>query len=487
MNTGKRNLIVVGVCIVVLGGAAAALSLTGGGKGSTASSTASTTAIELVSKKSEDIVSMSIKNKKGSYTLIPVVTASSSVSSIASGSSGAAAATTTTYTVKGLDGVALDTAATSQVVQNGFSLVATKNLGTVENLTEFGLTDPQATVEVSFKDGSTYNYKIGSVCATDSTSYYMCGESSKNVYVVSIDAGILDSVNYFVSKDILAITSSSGENDFTKITLSGKNYPQPVTFEKSAEGTSITTPISAQADLDKLSALQTALATVTANSVTALNPDAAALKKYGLDTPLAVAEFTVNKGSYKITVGAKNGDNYYVMLDKGNVVYQVPSTGLSAWAETNFFALRSKILLLPTITTVKSITVTQGQTPTALTVTRTKDEAKSTEDTPAYTYKVTSAAGKELTFDTNYKNFYSSLIGVEMLEPVDAKPSGSPDYSVEYSYFDKSAKDTIQFYKSGDRRYTAVVNGQVYGAVVSTEVEKVINNLKLLQNGQTVS
>ena len=483
MKTSTKNLIIVAAGIVVLGGLTAVLTLTGKGADS-ASSAASTATIDLVSKKSEDIVSMSVKNKKGSYVLIPVQTPAASAAS--GSSSTASSAGTITYTLKGLEGVPIDSMAAEQVIQNGFSLVATKNLGAMENLEEFGLKDPQATVEVSFKDGSTYNYKIGSVSATDSSSYYMCGENSNNVYVVSVDAGILDNENYFISKDILAITNSSGENDFTKIQLSGKNFPQPITIAKTGTAEKITSPFSAATDTTKLNAVQTALATVTATSVVSVNPDAAALKGYGLDQPAAIAEFTVNKGNYKLLVGAKKDDGYYVMLDKVNAVYLVSASSIGAWVETSAFTLRSKLILLPTISDVKSITVIQGSDSSTLTATRTKDESKSTQDKPVYTYKVAGSNGKELDYDTNYKNFYQSLISLELLETADGKPSGSPVYSVEYQYYDKNNKDTIQFYQSGDRRYTAVVNGQVQGVVTSSDVDSIIANYQKLQNGQAV-
>lgn len=160
-------------------------------------------------------------------------------------------------------------------------------------------------------------------------------ENSNNVYVVSVDAGILDNENYFISKDILAITNSSGENDFTKIQLSGKNFPQPITIAKTGTAEKITSPFSAATDTTKLNAVQTALATVTATSVVSVNPDAAALKGYGLDQPAAIAEFTVNKGNYKLLVGAKKDDGYYVMLDKVNAVYLVSASSIGAWVETS--------------------------------------------------------------------------------------------------------------------------------------------------------
>nr|WP_319489610.1 DUF4340 domain-containing protein [uncultured Caproiciproducens sp.] len=481
MKTSTRNLIVVAGCIVVLGGVAAMLLLTGN-KDEASSSETSAATIELVSKTSQDIVSMSVKNQKGSYTLIPIEKPAASTSSAASGT-----AADITYMVKELGGVPINNAAASQVVQNGFSLVATKNLGMVDNLDEFGLKNPQATVEVAFKDGSNYNYKIGNVSATDSSAYYMCGENSGNVYTVSIDGGILENKNYFVSKDIMAITSSSGENDFTSITLSGTNFPQPVTVTKNGSASVITTPVSAQTDAAKLSAIETALATLTADSVEAVNPDAAALKTYGLDKPSAIAEFTVNKGSYKLMVGAKKDASYYVKLDKVDAVYLVKAEGVDAWANTNPFALRSKNLLTPDISTVKSLSVAAGGTVQTFTVTRTKDETKSTQDKIQYTYQATGTGDKKLDYEKNYTDYYNQVIGVQLLEAANQNPSGTPYLKLEYAYFDKSEKDTVAFYSSGDRLYTAVVNGSVYGIVTQDDIEKIISGSKSLQNGETIS
>jgi hypothetical protein len=482
MKASTRNLIIVAAGVVILGGVAAALMLTGGGKDSDASSASSTESIELVSKTSNDIVSMSVKNKKGSYTLIPV--ASKGVtSSTASSEAASETETETVYTIEGLDGVSVDKTLASQVVQNGYSLVASKNLGAMTDLKEFGLTDPQAEVKVKFKDGSSYNYKIGSICPTDNSSYYMCGENSNNVYIVSIDSGLLESVNYFISKDILDITNSDGENDFTEIRLSGKNFPQPITIQKVDSVSSITSPVSADTDVTNYGNLEKALTSLTAKSVEAVNPDAAALSKYGLDAPTAVVEFKVNKASYKLMLGNQNEDSYYAMLDGQNVVYLVSKNSVSAWAETNLFALRNKFLVMPLIDTVKSISVTQGTTTETVAITRTKDESKSTEDKPVYTYKASGADGKELDYDKNFRAFFQKAIALELLEPAEGEPTGEPIYTIQYTYFDKTAADTIRFYKTGDRRYIATVNDKLFGIVVSTDVDTVIKDFKLLYTG----
>lgn len=482
MKASTRNLIIVAAGVVILGGVTAALMLTGGGNGGDTSSETSTTSIELVSKTSQDIVSMSVKNKKGSYTLIPV-TSQITESSAASSGTESETATVAGYTIEGLDGITVDKTLAEQVVQNGYSLVASKNLGEVTNLEEYGLTDPQAEVKVKFKDGSSYNYKIGSVCPTDNSSYYMCGENSNNVYIVSIDSGLLESVNYFVSKEILNITNSDGVNDFTEIKLSGKNFAKPITIQKIDSDAKITSPISADTDVSNYNSLENALTSLTAKSVEAVNPDAAALSTYGLDNPTAVAEFAVNKESYKLMLGNKKDDAYYAMLGGRNVVYLVPQTDVFSWAETDVFALQSKFLVLPSIDTVKSISVMQGNTTETITITRTKDEEKSTEDKPVYTYKATGADGKEVDYDTNYRSFFQKLIGLELLESTETTPTGEPVYTIQYTYFDKTKTDTIRLYKTVERRYTATVNDNLYGIVVADDADKIIENFKLLYSG----
>lgn len=491
MKSGTRNIIICAACAAVLGGTVAVLSLSGGGSPSS-SSASSTASIELVSKKNEDVASMKVTNKKGSYTLVPIQAASASSSStdLTSGSS-SSESSSVTYTVQELGGCPIDTSETGTVVKNGFSLVATKNLGTVSNLQDYGLKDPQATVNVSFKDGSSFNYKIGSATVADSSSYYMCAENSSNVYVASVDAGLLEDAKYFVSKQILSIvdSSSNGANssaDFDRITFSGSNFPQAVKLEKSGDELAVTSPLKCDADTDTLGTVETALTSLTAESVAAVNTDAASLKAYGLDKPVTVAEYTVNKKSYKLMVGAKKDKDYYVMLDGVNVVYNVAADNISSLAQLSPFGIRSKMILVPNITTVKSIEFNSNGKTDTVNVTRTENTASSTEKQKVYNYKVTGDNSKQLDYDKNYKNLYGKVISITLLNQTDQKPSGSPVFTVKYSYFDKPGTDTVEFYKTDTRRYTATVNGTVYGVVVSDGVDSAIQYVTKFENGETI-
>ena len=483
MRSNIRNLTIVGVCVVVLGGTLVALNLTGNGTGSSSSSS-SEASIQLVSKKSEDVVSMKVTNQKGTYTLLPMKAASANLKSASS-----SADATINYTVEELGGCPVDTTATSTVVQDGFSLAATKSIGTVSDLDQYGLKNPQASVTVSFKDGSTFSYKIGKASATDSGSYYMCGSNSDTVYLVAADSGLFEDARSFASKTITSIQAASGQqNDFTKLTFSGASYPQTVTIEDVNKVMLITAPERCETDYSGLTAIQGQLTSLSATSVEAVSPDAAALKKYGFDKPTASVEFTVNKGTYKLTLGAKSPDGgYYAMLGGVNVVYDVAADSVSGWVSAGLFGLRTKNVMQPEIDQVSGMTLTSGSDVCKIDVARTKDAAKSTQDKAYYDYKVTQSNGKPVDYNKAYINFFENVAGISILEAAKTVPSGSPALTIEYRYFDKSDKDVIQYIPSGDRRYTAVVNGKPFGTVTQDDLDTIASNLKQLEAGGAVS
>jgi hypothetical protein len=472
MKSGTKNLLIVAACIVVLGGITAALVLTDNKKGDDVSPSASAAEIGLVTKTKVDIVSMSVKNQKGSYNIVPK---KQSTPSAASGSS----EDNIEFEIKELKGIPSNKTAIDQVVQNGYSLFATKNIGTMKNLDEFGLKNPSAQVNVTFKDGSTYNYYIGNSSPSDTTAYYMCGEKSNNVYIVSIDAGLLENINYFVNKDILFVTNGAGENDFTKITLSGKNYPKPVTLQNQNNMMILTSPYRAPVNEEKLEQLKTMLSNIIAENVEAVNVPADKLKTYGFETPTAQVDFNLNKTDYTLKVGNKKEDNYYVMLNGVNVVYEVKPENINEIVSSNAFSFRNKNVLANDIESVKSVVVKIGNETSTFTVNRKKDETKSTEDNTVYIYSV-DMSGKNIDYETKYKNFYNKATEIQLLEPTETKPTGTPVLSLEYAYFDRNDKDTVLYYKTGDRRYTAVLNGSVCGIVTSDNVERLIDAKKSL-------
>ena len=485
MKSSTRNLAVVAGVIVVLGGALAALTLTGK-DGENASSLADNS-INLVSRQIEDIVSMKVTNEKGGYTVVPQIV---KTESIASGASSATVTETTTYVVEELGDLPMNNASAGSVLKNGFSLVASKNVGEVANLADYGLEKPKAVVQVNFKDGTAYNYSIGEPSAGDTSSYYMCGENSKNVYVVAIDDGIFNDAKDFVKKSLISLTSADQNTapELTGLKISGARYAEPLSIGTDADKKTYISAGSTKASVDdnQYSQLVTALSSVTADDVAFVHPDGAQLKESGLDKPSAVVEFTSDKTAYKLSAGGTKDDQRYVMLDGIDAVFLIKADSVKAWAETGLFNLRSKFVMLPNIVDIREMQVTADGKTYSFVQERTKNKEKSTEDNEVYDYKVT-CNGKEITYDPNFKKYYQNVIAVQLLEETDKKPEGDPVLSITYKFYDTKRADTVvQYYNIGDRRCIAVADGSVNGAVTEKSVQGLLEDTVKMSNDELV-
>jgi hypothetical protein len=486
MKNSTRNLIIAGAAALVLGGAVFAVTKLGGTESSSSAADSSET-IQLISKTSSDVASMTVKNKNGSYTIVPLPTGTIGSSSASSSS--------LDFTVQELAGCPINTDRANAVVQNGISLGALKNIGKVSNLSEFGLTDPQATVEVKYKDGSDFGYKIGSATATNSGTYYMCGLDSDNVYVVAVDDGILEASTYFVKTDMLSISpdtsesssSANPQNVFHKVTLTGKNFPTPVVIQDIDEMPTIVSPAKYEVDAQNVANLQGVLESLTADSAVLTKPDAAALKKYGIDNPTVKAVYNVNKENHTLIIGSKSSKGYYAMVDNINVIYEVSADDVSALTDTNLFKLRSKLIFVPNINTVKKIEITSSGKTDVINVSRTENTESSTEDNKVYDYKVTGTNGQELEYNKNYKNAYQTLISLMIYDQTDKMPEGAPAVTIKYSFFDDSKTTTLALYAIDNRHYTVVLDGTVYGLCTKNDVENVLNAVADFEAGKTVT
>ena len=484
MKHSTRNLLAAAAALVVLGGAFAALKLPEK-EPQTASSAADDTAISLLSKQIEDVQSMQVKNKNGGFVIVPKTTAESA----ASGGS-----THTTYTVQGLEGLPLYETAAENVVKDGFSLVASKNVGSVSSLKDYGLDNPSAEVQVNFKDGTSFDYLLGNEAA-GSDGYYMAGKGSDNVYVVSVDGGMFNGVKDFVQKELYSLTNaSSGQEtpaiDF--ISLSSPHLGEQLTV--TSQNNSVTVSDGKQSvlvDDTQYSTLATAISTVTADEVTAIHPTAEQIKQYGLDTPSMTLSFTADKHSHTLKAGNTENGMRYIMADSIDAIFGIKEETSSVWATATLFSLRSKFVQIPNIIDVSGLDVTADDKTYTFEKARTKNASKSTKDSEVYDYTVT-CNGKAVTYEPNFQKYYQNIVAVQLLEEANADSdgvatamSGQPAFTVRFRFYDAARKPvTVQYYIVGDRRYLAVVDQVPQGLVTGTNVTGLIaDTATVAENG----
>ena len=159
-------------------------------------------------------------------------------------------------------------------------------------------------------------------------------------------------------------------------------------------------PVLAQAEDTAVSQLVTALQSLTASQVAAAGLTQENLEAYGLSQPAASITFQLNEEVHTLQVSAPDAEgNRYLTSEGSQLVYQVAGSAVDVWAQAQAMDLRTGAVWQPSIEDVSSLTFTvEGDQVYQYTVTRTEDEASSTEGSVAYTYTVTDPSVQEVAY-----------------------------------------------------------------------------------------
>lgn len=499
MKKTVRNMLIMLGVLVVLGGAAALLLLNSPETGEESSAVSSSTTETILEKDPAQVSSISVENAEGGFELIPVKTETET--SLSSGEE-SGSSNTVEFTLKGYEtGYDLETSQISSSAKSVLTLEAAKNLGTQENLEQYGLSGADAvTVTIQNRDGSSQSLVLGNKAGETAGKYVLLDGA---VYIVS---GIADqlwgSPFAFFSKDVYSVPDrveetvdsegSSTEQTLSDVVyslkLSGADFPQPIEIEYNEErsgGYGMLSPIVTESGSTKFNEMVESLKTLTADSVAAAGLSQEILKQYGLDEPAAQLEFDMNGEKHVLKVsGADSAGVRYLTADSKDVVFQVSSDKVEKWADATVMDLRMSYVWLPNITEVSGLTITvEGDMAYAYEMTRVKNEEKSKEDKVSYDLTVKNAGGKPISYE-GYQTFYKELIGLSVLSCEETAYSGTPVFRGEYEYFDGGPSDVVEFYTvENGERYAAVFNGQFNGLVRKSEVDAMIGLLPQLESG----
>mgnify|MGYP000865780629 CR=1 FL=1 len=490
MRHPKRVLIVLLICVAGLAGALAWLHFSP--SSSSSSSDSSDNTATLYSYKDSDLVSMSVKNTAGGYTIVPdkeaTAKAASSAAAAPSGSSTSSTASSkVVFRIQELSGMSTTADTISTAAQDGYSLTAVKNLGASSgSLADYGLKNPTATITSTFKDGKKITLLVGSATPLDSSAHYVMLQGKDTVYTAGIADELLQGLPAYLSKQVTSVSLPSASSDtssdtadmsaaFQKIDVTNQNGAFHLV--RSGSGWQVN---GCPADSGKVEILANAAAAVSASSAEALDPTAAQLKTYGLDKPISQLAYTSTSGSGTLLVGAeKTSGTYYVMMKGGRVVYLVESSNLT-WLTQKAFDLQRTTVLENERNDLAGVTLKGGSAVYSMVISRTKNESSSTEDVPSYTYS-TVCNGKKVKTESTYSSFFDKAAALKVLEASSAKPSGTPAWMLTVSGFDTKVHHTYAFYASGSRRYLVTADGVTLGLVNSTDVDAVVTAAKAVQ------
>lgn len=403
------------------------------------------------------------------------------------------------FTFKGWEDEEVDLTKALAAARGFYMMYAVKEIGEVEDLSEYGLDgDGIIKTVVDYVDGTKDTIIVGSA-AGESTGRYALYDGK--VYIAAFSEYLALKQVDFIDKEVLKMKVLAamdvngqvveGENSMQHIRLSGKNYPEEILLQESDDAVlkyEVSEPIFTGANETQINAIIDQVQSVTASAVAAVNATEEELKVFGLDEPTAVIDFEINDEAHVLRVGAKVNGEYSMTVDEDDTVFIVPESSVDSWVNKSLYDLRDGFVRLVSIFNVEKMTVEDASGKDVYEIERVKNEERSTEDLPYYDLTITKD-GKAVEYDTAYQPFYTEMLSVYVLnEELVEKPEGDPLFKVSFELFENGGTEVIEYYTSpdNDRRCVAVANGEAVGVVRMSDIEDLIAKKAAVGNFEAI-
>lgn len=341
-----------------------------------------------------------------------------------------------------------------------------------DNLSEYGLDKPVATVIVKMKSGSENKVIYGNK-APDGSSYYAMLTGSDRILTVpssfaddamitvldildtnifnSITIDNLDAFTFNRSKDNTSFTAkSNGDADATNKT--------PATWR-------ILTPFAVEAGTEGFSPFLTELLAVSPASFLKIDPQS--FVEYGLDKPDYDFTFTGTDGKKTrcILGGDAGGGALYGYTDYVDAIFKTAPGSLTL-IDKPFIELINSFIYMPSIWDVKAVDI-------SLDTTKIHCDIKDSQDKEtASDFKVNGKDANVVSSedDSYFRTFYQSVISI-FIKGIDigAKPVYKPSITIKYTMNDATKNIELGFVKRDEITFYVFKNGKYQGYYVNRD------------------
>ena len=448
---------------------------------------------ELINYVPADIKSIKVENEYGNFEIL-----SETPTEVSTNAEGKEETLTlpTIYTVVGFEDAAIANGKPDDVA-NDVAAVTTSNIVDITGAKpeDYGLTNPRAIATVEFKDGVKRTITVGNA-APDNVGVYILVDGDKAIYLVATDAvdAFLYKTTTFLDPTITTAYSGEGNVNPSKVTISGSNFPNALTFVPNTDETvsgayyKMTSPTEWFANVTNGSAVLDSLRSISAEEVLAYKPNAETLNKYGIDTANPFAEInatfddtTIHLYASKPTDGEASMVNVYNPESK--MIYSI-ATNRVAWVTTSYEDMLFEYIIKSDLGSIATIEITANNKPYTFNVateTNTDSEGNETSTTVVKSGNKTLDTGK---FDIFFQNLESASVNSIKSGNV----SGTPALTVKITYSNGKTADTFTFYKGDANKYNFSVNGKtIMGDVFATYVDRIIEDTPKAANGEDVA
>lgn len=429
------------------------------------------------------ITNVSVTNQSGSYKLYSVKEKDTTSSS----------SRVVNWYVDGIERDLIDTYSTADIVMSLSDITAFKEI-TAKSSKDCGLDEPQATAVLTFETGENVEILLGNKSLDGSGSYLKIRDKDK-IYLVdsSVTNTFLSDVYNLANSDPIGnfpVTSDMGDylgsdgllGRFEKLTITGKNFPQPVVIEEQPNeqlvdlvGYITTSPTNHVAD--GINEIFTAFKSgINVSGTYSFDKSDASIKKFGLDNPdfVATAEVQGVKHTIKFKEQPTAEDDskvYYAVISDDSKLIQkvnVESIPFVKQVTKDFY---SSWVCLISIDDISAFTVDTPNGTHRFEITDIEDE----ESDERY-----SLTHNGESFDTEtFQDFYFEVVSLPCNDYTIDNVAHNPEYTFTFDFeADKAGKNVITFVKVSETRYQYYSDGIAMGKVTMTDLSKIIKMLE---------
>ena len=432
-----------------------------------------------------DIERIDIENESGSFTVLAKTNVTTDEET------GEEQRDATVYTLVGYEDMELQTGG-PDTIANDVAALTFESVAdpTGKNADDFGFKKPRATVKTTYTDGTSATIYVGDDAPSQLGTYIMFGDSDI-VYLASADSvdGLLFSVLDLMPLGINDAATDTSNTAFETLTMSGSAFDKDIELRKNDDEA-----ISSQYKMIKpdnmfiseseAANISGAIRGLYADEAVCVNPSSSQLAQYGLSKPYVqlkaiYPDTTVNIRASKVS------DGFAYIIADSDIIYKIADTKIP-WIYTNINKLVPSVVINPTFTALKNITVKDSSGTYSLDVVSVVDTVDTTEgNTEEVTVTTAKYDGKELDSD-NFQVFYQNLCNMTNAGVASEKASGKSALTIEISYSTGRDTDVIEIYPTGNSKYIANLNGDTMCLVYRSYCEKFSKSVQDLIKGNTV-
>lgn len=410
----------------------------------------------------------------------------------------------TTYTLAGFEGYDLNdtNAAMLGSVLSNLDMAAVIDV-TGESKSDYGFDEPRVTAWAKFDDESEFTVYVGDDGPGGTYTYVMI-KGCDSVFSVSsgdLDPLLLD-INDMFNTLIRSDYTTVSDEDFTYIKLGGTHLSKEVTIKHAEDGSLDGYYVLSSHDNKPVnstlgSEIVGTIKSLTGESVAFANPDAATLKKLGLDNPYATVkaryEYTDsedNTQTLDVSMLCSKPDSsgkVYLMDEGGKLVYTI-GTDAIAWADFTFDELRSEYAFAPSYSAIKSMTLSVGDESYSFTVETVITESVDDDGEETSVSETSVKYGDKEIDEAYFRVLFEELSLIPVRGTALDSEKGSEELlTVTYEYTTGRAADTVVYLKTDSQKVMPEINGEVDCYIYKSDVDSVMSNAKALSEGKEIA